>query len=51
MDGRKLKRGPVRSKNLVTILHKLPMIKFEDNDKACWIPSRIGSFIVASDWD
>ena len=51
MNGRKLKRGPVRSKNLVTILHKLPMIKFGDNDKAWWIPSRTGSFIVASDWD
>ena len=51
MNGRKLKRGPVRAKNLVTILHKLPMIKFGDNDKAWWIPSRIGSFIVASDWD
>ena len=51
MNGRKLKRGPVRSKNLVTILHKLPMIKFEDDDKAWWIPSRIGSFIVASAWD
>ena len=51
MNGRKLKRGPVRAKNLVTILHKLPMIKFGDNDKAWWILSRIGSFIVASDWD
>ena len=51
MNGRKLKRGPVRSKNLVTILQKLPMIKFGDNDKAWWIPSRIGSFIVASAQD
>ena len=51
MNGRKLNRGPVRSKNLVTILQKLPTIKFGDNDKAWWIPSRIGSFIVASDWD
>ena len=51
MNGRKLNRSPVRSKNLVTILQKLPMIKFGDNDKAWWIPSRIGSFIVASDWD
>ena len=51
MNGRKLNWGPVRSKNLVTILHKLPMIKFGDNDKAWWIPSRIGSFIVAFAWD
>ena len=51
MNGRKLNWGPVRSKNLVTILHKLPMIKFVDNDKAWWIPSRIGSFIVAFAWD
>ena len=51
MNGRKLNWGPVRSKNLVTILHKLPMIKFGDNDKAWWIPSRIVSFIVVSAWD
>ena len=25
--------------------------KFGDNDKAWWIPSRIGSFIVACAWD
>ena len=51
MNGRKLNWGPVRSKNLVTIPHKLPMIKFGDNDKAWWIPSRIGSFIVVSAWN
>ena len=51
MNGRKLNWSPVRSKDLVTILHKLPMIKFGDNDKAWWIPSRIVSFIVVSSWD
>ena len=50
MNGRKLNWGPVRSKNLVTILHKLPMIKFGDNDKAWWIPSRIVSIVVSA-WD
>ena len=51
MNGRKLNWSPVGSNNLVTILHKLPMIKFGDNDKAWWIPSRIGSFTVASAQD
>jgi hypothetical protein len=43
--------GHTRSDDLVTTLSRLPMIDFDEFDKAVWISSKLGSFSLANAWD